>query len=178
MPDQITAEIEPQLLQRYIAYARDRIFPRLTNEAEGYIRMEWGRLRRDVDRSKFRIAVRHLDALFRLSEASAKVRLSDTVELRDAERAVRVFRNYLREFDEDISSDRPENWVRLEQHVKDIMYGMTNGGRDDVPEGEVLRVMMEDLGIEPAKAKAVLNDLREDKVIYEPRKGKLRIVTG
>lgn len=84
-------EIEMDLLREYIAYARQRIQPSWTDAdnlrdmiAEYYADL---RERSTGDDGYSDIGPRVTDSLRRLSEASARARLSDTVEVQDVKRA-------------------------------------------------------------------------------------------
>ncbi|NCO11229.1 AAA family ATPase [Candidatus Pacearchaeota archaeon CG_4_9_14_0_2_um_filter_39_13] len=84
--------IAPQLLRKYIAYSR-KIKPRLSEEAveeikSFYIKLRNQSVRTDSDIKPIPITARQLEAIIRLSEACAKVRLSDKVEPTDAKRAI------------------------------------------------------------------------------------------
>ncbi len=80
--------IDPELLRKYVAYARTRVFPVLSPEAEKtlldfYVQLrEKGRQKNIVP-----INARQMEALIRLAEASARVRLSNVITKEDAERA-------------------------------------------------------------------------------------------
>jgi len=80
--------IDPELLRKYVAYARTHVFPVLTPEAEEsllnfYVDLrEKGRQKQTVP-----INARQMEALIRLAEASARVRLSNLITKEDAERA-------------------------------------------------------------------------------------------
>ncbi|MBM3229766.1 minichromosome maintenance protein MCM, partial [Candidatus Parvarchaeota archaeon] len=90
--------IERPMLRKYVAYARKHIYPILTNEAADKIRDFYVRLRSE-SASKggaVPITARQIEGLIRMSEASAKIRLSDRVEIEDAERAIRLV-NYVLE---------------------------------------------------------------------------------
>lgn len=82
--------IEPELLRKYIAYARKTVEPALTDEAaevlqDFYVTMRSGAI---DEESPVPITARQLEALVRLSEASARIRLSNSVEKEDAQRAI------------------------------------------------------------------------------------------
>jgi replicative DNA helicase Mcm len=81
--------IDSELLRKYIAYARKNISPRLSEEASQKIQAYYIELRRAGAKSgKVAITPRQIEGLVRMSEASAKTRLSSMVELADAERAI------------------------------------------------------------------------------------------
>ncbi|XP_075057329.1 DNA replication licensing factor MCM3 [Mixophyes fleayi] len=86
--------ISMEFMRKYIHVAK--LFkPTLTNEAAGYIAEEYSRLRSqeqmssDVARTS-PVTARTLETLIRLSTAHAKVRMSKTVALQDAEAAVEL----------------------------------------------------------------------------------------
>lgn len=83
--------IRPELLRKYIAYARQRYSPVLTESAMKKIKDFYLDLRKmGMDSGSIPITPRYLEAIIRGSEASAKGRLSNTVELEDAERAINL----------------------------------------------------------------------------------------
>jgi replicative DNA helicase Mcm len=101
--EEVAPTIEPDLLRKYIAYAKRNCFPTMTEEAKSEIQDFYVNLRArgsDED-AAVPVTARKLEALVRLSEASARIRLSDTVEAEDASRAVDIVRYCL----EDIGMD-------------------------------------------------------------------------
>ncbi|HUI40156.1 MAG TPA: minichromosome maintenance protein MCM, partial [Methanothrix sp.] len=88
----IKPEIEPELLRKYVAYARKKIFPTLTEEAADRLKNYYVSLRSQGQDSNKPVPVtaRQLEALVRLSEASARLRLSNRVEFKDAEKAIKI----------------------------------------------------------------------------------------
>ncbi|MCX6769376.1 MAG: minichromosome maintenance protein MCM [Candidatus Micrarchaeota archaeon] len=83
--------IEPHLLRQYVAYARQRIKPVLSDEAITRIRNFYVELRKmGKAEGSVPITPRQIEGLVRLSESSAKIRLSNTVEITDADRAIRL----------------------------------------------------------------------------------------
>ncbi|MFH0973647.1 MAG: LAGLIDADG family homing endonuclease, partial [Candidatus Micrarchaeota archaeon] len=108
----INPEIEPELLQKYIAYARQNVFPILTDAAMKKIEEYYIHLRK-VGEKQGNIAVtpRQLEGLVRLSEANAKMRLSDKVEAADAERAIAIVNFVLEEIYVDKETGRIDSDV-------------------------------------------------------------------
>jgi replicative DNA helicase Mcm len=81
--------IEGELLRKYIAYARKNIVPRMEQEAANKIQDYYVELRKIGAKSgAVPITPRQIEGLVRMSEASAKTRLSSIVEISDAERAI------------------------------------------------------------------------------------------
>ena len=94
-PDQFTAELSTNFLKKYIAYAKQHIHPRLTTEAMTEMQRYFVEIRNKggVEEGVLRaipISARQLDALVRLSEAAARMRLSNTVEVQDAQKAIEL----------------------------------------------------------------------------------------
>lgn len=84
--------IPPEILRKYVAYAK-RFKPRLSESAveeikSFYINLRNQSTRTDSDIKPIPITARQLEAIIRLSEACAKIRLSDKVENKDAKRAI------------------------------------------------------------------------------------------
>jgi len=92
--------IDSELFRKYIAYAKKTIVPKLTDEAINEIKTFYVTLRNapsasDSPLKPIPITARQLEALVRLSEASAKTRLSEKVEKKDAIRAINLVKYYL-----------------------------------------------------------------------------------
>src|SRR3989338_3302273 len=87
-PDLYTPEIPTEFLRKYIAYAKQKITPRISDEALLKIKEFYLKMRAsggtDEGIKAIPISARQLEALVRLSEASAKIRLSDKATKRNA----------------------------------------------------------------------------------------------
>lgn len=164
-------EIEMSLLREYIAYARQRIQPRWENAdtlrdmiAEYYADL---RERSTGDDGYSDIGPRVTDSLRRLSEASARARLSDTVEVQDVKRACDLMDYHIGQvaLDEDgeitqasgdksvIEKKAEEQGEREKRHDTIVSYLEGN----TVPLSDISR----DLGIEREQLKADLKRLVE-----------------
>ena len=94
--------LSQRLLMEYISYARTNVQPRLTNEASEQLVNEYVALRKvgaqlagDGGRGGSKVVTatpRQLESLVRLSEAHARMRLSDWVEPLDVDEAVRLMK--------------------------------------------------------------------------------------
>ena len=93
---QIFPTFERDFLKKYIVYARKNSFPIMSPKAEEKIKKFYVEKRAaSVKLGSVTITPRQLEALIRLSEASARVRLSDRVEVDDVERATRLMEAFL-----------------------------------------------------------------------------------
>jgi replicative DNA helicase Mcm len=85
----IRPEIEPELLRKYISYARQLPSPVMTLEAREKAQELYLEMRKP---DAYIVTARSQEGIVRLSEASARMRLSSTVDLEDVERAAAVIR--------------------------------------------------------------------------------------
>lgn len=83
-------------LKKYVQYAKQRVQPVLTKGASDYIVSTYSSLRNDLignnQRNTAPITARTLETLIRLATAHAKVRLSKTVDVKDAKVAEELLR--------------------------------------------------------------------------------------
>ncbi|MDQ2050926.1 ATP-binding protein [Natronolimnohabitans sp. A-GB9] len=185
MTDQVDPEIDADLLRKYIAYAKQNCHPRMTEEARNAIRDFYVDLRSqgtDED-AAVPVTARKLEALVRLSEASARVRLSDTVERHDAERVIEIVRSCLQdigvdpetgEFDADIveagtSKSQRDRIKNLKQLISDI--------EEEYDEGAPVDIVLdraEEVGMDQSKAEHEIEKLKQKGEVYEPSTDSLR----
>jgi replicative DNA helicase Mcm len=138
-------------LRKYIAYARSRVHPMLTEETGERLKNFYIEMRTKAgEEAPVSITLRQYETLIRLAEASAKIRLSDKVEIEDAERSIRLMKVSLRQFGFEpetgrIDIDRAEglrltsmqrNRVRV---ILDIIDELTNMFGKDIPTDEINR---------------------------------------
>jgi len=88
----VTPDIDPELFRKYIAYAKRNCFPILSDEAREHLIDYYLNLRSLADDNSKPVPVtaRQLEGLVRLSEASARIRLSNTIEFSDADRVIEI----------------------------------------------------------------------------------------
>ena len=101
--------IPRDLFRKYVAYAKQRIKPELGDEAVEEIKKFYVDLRNMPVSSEgtlrpIPISARQLQALIRMSEASAKMRLSLKVTTEDAKRAIDIMKYYLMQVGYDYES--------------------------------------------------------------------------
>ncbi|OAJ42272.1 hypothetical protein BDEG_25744 [Batrachochytrium dendrobatidis JEL423] len=91
----IVPEISTEKLKRYLTYAR-ALKPKLTNEAMEYLVSQYRDLRQadatGVSRSSYRITVRQLESMIRLSEALAKVHCEPEILIRHVTEAAHLLK--------------------------------------------------------------------------------------
>ena len=97
----VEPEFAPELLRKYIAYARSRVFPVMNRDVMDMIQEYYVNIRAQAKTTEgeggaIPMTPRQIEALIRLSEASARVRLSNEVVAEDADRAKRIVEYFLR----------------------------------------------------------------------------------
>ncbi|CAK9436878.1 uncharacterized protein LODBEIA_P14000 [Lodderomyces beijingensis] len=104
-PDKVTSHfvLPVELLTLYIQYAKENYNPVMTEEGKNELvraYVEMRKLGEDARLSEKRITAttRQLESMIRLSEAHAKMRLSETVELIDVKEAVRLIKSAIKEY--------------------------------------------------------------------------------
>ena len=84
--------LHPELIRKYVHYAKSRIKPVLTEEACEFIDNEYAKLRSESEVKSLPVTARQLESFIRLSTAHAKARLSNLVESQDVEQALKIMR--------------------------------------------------------------------------------------
>ena len=85
----IRTPFDINFIRKYIAYAKKYVFPELTEEASKKIKEYYVKTRTSSN-EKLPLTPRYLETLIRLSEASARVRLSQKIEIVDVENAIDI----------------------------------------------------------------------------------------
>lgn len=99
--------IEPELMRKYIAYAKRNCFPVLTEEALEELREFYVSIRTANDEDgPVPVTARKIEALVRLAEASARVRLADEITIHDAQRVISIVDSCLRDVGIDPETDQ------------------------------------------------------------------------
>ncbi|KAJ8935380.1 hypothetical protein NQ314_012791 [Rhamnusium bicolor] len=99
--------LDMSILRDYIAYAKEHIHPKLSDEAAQKLIQSYVDMRKiGSGRGQISAYPRQLESLIRLSESHAKVRFSRTVEVSDVEEAYRLHREALKQSATDPLSGR------------------------------------------------------------------------
>ncbi len=171
--------IDAEVFKKYVSFARQRCFPVLSQEAIDAISNFYIGLR-DQGRQQgaYAATARQLEGLVRLAEASARVRLSDTVDTQDSERAIKLVKKSLEETVTDPETGRididivttgvtqaKQNAISSVFHIiKEIM----STGIDMVPIEEVVMKGIEK-GLDEQKVNAAIDELEKKGDVYKPK---------
>ncbi|WP_280585022.1 LAGLIDADG family homing endonuclease [Halorubrum sp. Boch-26] len=182
---EVAPEIDAELLRKYIAHAKRSCYPTMTEEAKGLIEEFYVDLRSkgaDED-APVPVTARKLEAMVRLAEASARLRLSDTVEREDADRATDIVESCLKDigvdpetgqFDADVVETGTSKSQRDRiKNIKGLIADIEEEYQEGAPVEEVLDRAGE-IGMDPGKAEQEIEKLRTKGEVYEPKQGHLR----
>ena len=178
-----TPHFNPDFLRKYVAYAK-RLFPVMTEEAMGIIERKYLEIRKtgEAAGSSVPITPRQLEAIIRLSEAGARLRLSESVTADDAERAVRITEYWMGKvageegrFDIDIiqtgiSQSQREQIISIRDIINEL------AGPEGVADYEDIVRIAQERGIPPAKVDSWLKRWAQEGEIYSPAKNKYKLV--
>lgn len=110
---QIEPEIRREVMRAYIAFAKENVFPRIKDEdvrrklLDYFVELrQANKSGADDETSPVPVTHRKEEAIERLAEASARIRLSDEVEEQDVERAVSLVESSLRQVGKDTETDQ------------------------------------------------------------------------
>jgi len=180
-------EIDIGLIKKYVSYAKQKIYPKLSDGAVEEIKNFYVSLRNSGGSGKegqkpIPISARQLEALVRLSEASARVRLSDKVTKQDAKRAIRVLKYCLMQVGIDpetgqIDIDRISTGISSTQRsrivvIKEIITELSNQKGKLIAIEDVITYAAEK-GINEAQVEEVLDRLKREAEIFEPKRGSI-----
>jgi replicative DNA helicase Mcm len=177
-----TAHLVPAMdkdfLRKYVAYSK-RITPVMGSEAmqtlEGYY-VGIRKLGEDQGAS-VPITARQLEALIRMSEASARARLSQIVSSEDSQRAIKIVQYYLGKvaseggkLDIDLIATGTSRSQREQIYVLRSLIQQMSDPRRGVNQDDLMQKAASE-NIPAEKAKALLKRLSESGEIYSPQPG-------
>lgn len=185
-PNKEVPEIQTQLLKKYIAYARQNIKPKLTDEAVEEIKQYYVKMRNtgssDEGVQSIPISARQLEALVRMAEASARMRLAQKVTKKDAKIAIDLVHYCLSQVGVDpetgkIDIDRISTGITSSERgkivtVREIIGELESafGKNTPIPVSDIQRESMEK-GMSEDKVDEAIEKLKRSGDIFEPKPG-------
>lgn len=172
-------KISSVLIRKYIAYAKRNYRPVLSKEAGKILRNFYIKTRKKAEGegTAVPITLRQFEALIRLSEASAKVQLSNEVRKEDAQRAIKLMRYSLQQLGFDyetgqIDVDRSEGAVTSGERSKirtvlDIISELSEKKKEVLIEEIAKRAKAENI----EDIDDILDKLKREGILFEPSPG-------
>jgi len=179
--------LSTEFLRKYIAYSRRNIFPVMTQEAIQDLADFYVRLRSQESTGEtgaIAITPRQLEALVRLAEASARMRLSEQITNEDTERAIRIAQYYLKRVASEsgildidmiatgVSHSQRSRIIKLTDIIKELCAEDKSGAAN---EDEVI-AEAESIGFEREQILKDIEKLRREGRIFKPSEKKIRLV--
>ena len=180
--------IEQDLLRKYIAYARREIQPRLSAEAEERLLEYYKELRRSSGKVEegqlepIAITPRQLESLVRLSEARAKMRLSNEVTYDDASGAVNLMNATLEKLAKDTETgkldiDKYSSGIsarsrRQLDRIDALIDKMLEEAEDDEPVAikDIIDRAVEE-GLSKNQVVKAIDEMTRRGILFEPQPG-------
>ena len=172
-------EINPALIRKYIAYAKKNCIPKITDETGKLLKDFYLRTRKKAEggNAPIPITLRQFEALIRLSEASAKIALSDYIRKEDTQRAIKLmqFSLYQLGYDQDtgqIDIDKSEGGTSFSERSRlrkllDIITALS-AKKKEIPVSE-LEQAAKDEGLD--QIDDLLERLKREGMLFEPSPG-------
>lgn len=173
--------IEPKLLRKYISYAKQKIKPKLTEEAieeikSFYVNLRNQSIRTEADIKPIPITARQLEGIIRLSESCAKMRLSDKVKKEDAKKAIDLLKMSLTQvgYDEDTKSfdiDKMTTGITSSKRgkillVRDTIYNLESRVGKMIPLEDLEKELVGK--IKPEELEEALSQLKKSGEVFSP----------
>jgi replicative DNA helicase Mcm len=173
-----------ELFRKYVAYAKQKVSPDLTEEASDMLKNFYVDLRNkpvssDSEVRPIPISARQLQSLVRMAEACARARLSDYVETSDAEEAIDLMKYYLQQVGYDYESktfdiDRIGNTFSSSQRskvftVRNKITELEEKLGELIPIEEIKKELENELTKD--EIEDAITELKKNSIIFQPKQG-------
>ena len=177
-----TSLIDIDILTKYLSYAK-RSEPVLTKEAENLIMEFYLKMRNisgDDNENMITITPRQLEGLIRLATARARLLLKNQVEGEDADRAIYLFNEMLKNSGTDVNTGkvdigvlqgRPKSEVSKLQMFMEILRTLEGEPKSSVPEQEFVDELVKSDKFSEEEARNFIRRMIRDASIYESKPG-------
>jgi len=184
-PDIEEPEIPTELLRKYFAYARQKINPVLSDSAieeikKFYVEMRNKEVAEEGAARAIPISPRQLEALVRMAEAYAKIRLSEKVTKKEARQAIELLQHCLSQVGLDpetgkIDIDRIATGISSSQRnkilvVKEIIEDLENKIGKTIPIDDLVKEAVAQ-GVSEGDIEDALEKLKRSGDLFEPKRG-------
>jgi len=183
----VTPDIDPALLRKYIAYAKRTCFPILSDGAKEALIGYYMRLRNlaSGNNKPVPVTARQLEALVRLAEASARMRLSNTIDTEDTDRILKIVDACLRQVAYDAESGSfdidklvtgvPKSQRDIIRSIKEAIRNLSGESGGQARVEEVIEILVQQ-GFARDKIEYTLDHLKRGGEVLEPRHGLVKLI--
>ena len=181
----VSNDLDIELVVKYIAYAKQNVFPKPTEKAMEKLRDYYVETRkRYKDTTALPITARQFEALTRLAEASARVRLSDVYTEEDVGRVINVVEASLSEIAKDpetgeVDIDRIVNSVSTSQRGRMVLIRTTIeelANEFNTADWDEVVKALENKGVQTDRLEETKQAMIVAGEMYEPKAGKVRLL--
>lgn len=185
-PSATISELSTELLKKFFSYVRQKVHPKMTDSAIDELKAYYIDMRnKNADDSGIKsipITARQLEALVRLSEASARLRLSKTVTKKDAQKAIEMIDYCLNQIAKDNTTGKIDidrlggSTITATQRssisvVKEIISALEEQTKEKIIPVELIIRAAQEKTLKPEQVEEVLEKLRRSGDIFEPKRG-------
>src|SRR3989344_928641 len=186
-PSKAVGKISTQLMKKYFSYIRNKINPKMSDAAieeikEYYVSMRSSGSVEEGGMKSIPITAMQLEALVRLSDAAAKIRIAKTVTKKDAQKAIELIDYCLNQIAKDTETGRIDidrlggSKLTITQRssismVKEIISALEEQLNVKAIPVENIVEAAKEKNVSPEKVEETLEKLRRSGDIFEPKKG-------
>ncbi|MDY0387637.1 MAG: minichromosome maintenance protein MCM [Methanolobus sp.] len=180
--------IDADMLRKYVAYARRNIFPIMEEDAREHLVKFYMDLRKMGDGKDAPVSVtaRQLEALVRLAEASARLRLSNVATMEDAKRTTKIVYSCMRQvgvdpdtgaFDVDIiasgTSKSQRDRIKIIKQIIKMVGEKHPGGKAPLEE---VYIEAQNQQMDRQHAEELISKMRRSGDLIKPDKEHVKVV--
>lgn len=178
--------VPKDFLRKFVAYAKRTCHPVLSEDGRERLTEYYVSLRRsgaNEENKAIPLTARQLEALVRLSEASARVRLAPEVSSEDTDRAIQIFEYYMKKIGGSeggiMDIDMVASGVSHSQRqavgiVKNVIRRLEAGSEHGAEYSEIVTAC-EHEGVAPDKVQSIVERLKQQGEAYSPRENHLKL---
>lgn len=181
--DEIKPVIDKNFFKKYIGYVRRNVKPQISNEALAMCKNFFVELRSKYageEKGTVPLTLRQFEAMVRLAEASAKIRLSNEATKEDAQRAIKLMKESIKQlgYDPDtgkIDIDLAEGGVSSSKRsririVMDVIDGLEKTIGKNIPVTDLISALADE-GVDEHSADSIIREMKSKGMLFEPRAG-------
>lgn len=150
--EDVEPDIEPGIFRKYVAYAKNNCHPVLTDEAFERIEDFFVNIRQEgKEDGAIPVTARKIEGIVRLTEAAAKIELSDKAMDKHAKRAINIVRDSLKDvgfdeeagrFDVDMTANNQNTTQRdRKKKLLEVIEEFEDEGEKGAPKDVIMEVM-------------------------------------
>lgn len=176
---EIDAPVPKDLFQKYVAYAQENYHPKISDGARDMIREKYVSIRQDgAERDVISLTARALDDLVRLTEAAARIKLSNTATEEHAQTAIGLYEEHLKqvgvdpdtgEYDADVLESGTSSTQRdLIKELRSTIDELDEEGEEDGAEKQDIMEEMTQKGFDAEDVDEEIGQLARDAELMSP----------